>query len=317
MEVLFFVPTYNERENLPELARRLYALGLNSGLLIVDDDSPDGTGDVADEIARQYPNVHVLHRKGRRGRGTAGVAGLRLASQLPAELVIEMDADLSHVPEDALRLIAAARGQDTSGTARTPGTVGVTGTQGTLPDVVIGSRYVPGGKVEGWGLYRKVNSGVANLISRHILGIRQRDATSGYRLFRRDLLRKVPWDWFISEGPSIVEEIMMACQRIGCRVIEVPITFVDRRTGTSKMTPRIVLKWIYFMVRMRLRRFPGPVTSPLLDKEGPGGVGRTAMQPPLTPPHQGGGLKDGSPHQEGGPDKEDTGRERPSHAEGK
>ncbi len=320
MEVLFFVPTYNERENLPELARRLYALGLDCGMLIVDDASPDGTGQVADELARQYPNIHVLHRTGKRGRGIAGVAGLRKASELPTQLVIEMDADLSHVPEDALKLVAAAWGEGTIGTSGTEGTVGERAKQTSkLPDVVIGSRYVPGGKVEGWGLYRKLNSGVANFISRYILGIRQKDATSGYRCFRREVLARLPWDWFISEGPSIVEEIMMACQRLGCRVVEVPITFVDRKTGTSKMTPKIVLKWIYFMVRMRLRRFPGP--SPLLDKEGQGGgcppsvgVMHKRVRPPLTPPYQGGepDVKTSSPYQGGEPD---TNASR--HAEGK
>lgn len=230
-KVLVFLPTYNECRNLPLLLERLFALGLDLSILIVDDRSPDGTGAVAEELALLYPGrVRVIHRDGPRGRGKAGILGLREAARMSVDYVVEMDADLSHDPAELPMLLAAARDAD----------------------VVIGSRYINGGKVESFGLVRELNSGTARLLTRLILGLNYSDTTSGYRVYRRDLLARLNWDCMISEGPSVVEETLFHLQQIRARVREVKITYQQRGSGQSKITPTIILRWIVDLLRIRL-----------------------------------------------------------------
>ncbi len=230
--ILVFLPTYEERGNLEPLAEELLAMREEIGLLIVDDESPDGTGEAADDLARQYPGrVDVIHRAPPRGRGLAGRDGLRHASQSGAELVVEMDADRSHRPEDLPALLKAAE----------------------QADVVLGSRYAQGGEVEGFGLRRQANSAVAGWLTRVLLGLHYSDPTSGYRIFRREALEAIPYENLISDGPTIVEETLLCLQARNFRITEVPITFQERQVGESKITLKLIAKWIWNLVRIRGR----------------------------------------------------------------
>lgn len=228
-KIVVTVPTYNERENIADLLRALLAVEPPVQVLVVDDDSPDGTAAAAASL--DDPRVTVLVRKEKRGRGYAGVAGFQAALAQGADLVVEMDADGSHDPRqlpDLLRAAAAA-------------------------DVVIGSRYCPGGRVVGYGLSRKLNSLVANTLARLILGVPPRDATAGYRVFRRRALEGIPLAAMFSPGPSIVEEILFWIYRRGFSVVEVPITFVNRTRGATKIRPLTIVTWIWTLLRVRWR----------------------------------------------------------------
>lgn len=231
--ILLILPTYNERENLASLVEEILALGL-SGLeiLVVDDQSPDGTGEIAEALARAHPNVWVIHRKPPRGRGLAGVEGFVFARNRGYEAAVEMDADLSHPPRYLPNLLALFE--------ETPGI-----------DLAIGSRYIRGGKIEGWPLWRHWNSAVANWVARKALGLRARDCTSGYRCFTRRALLAIPWESLSATGPAIVEEILMHFERAGLQHAETPITFVERQRGTSKVTPMTILRWLKELGRFR------------------------------------------------------------------
>lgn len=232
--VVVFVPTYNERDNLEQLVAELLALSPALRVLIVDDRSPDGTGALAEELARRTGRLEVMHRDPPRGRGLAGRDGLRRAAALDVDYVVEMDGDLSHQPAQLPALVAACQNAD----------------------VVIGSRYCAGGGVRGFGLLRRLNSGMAGLLSRLVLGLREADCTSGYRCFRRDVLAVLDYDAMVSDGPSIVEEILYEVHQRGFRVVETPITFVERARGRSKITPRLIARWIVNLLRVRLKPRP-------------------------------------------------------------
>lgn len=230
---LVFLPTYNERDNLEPLAEQILSISPEISLLIVDDQSPDGTGEIADRLAGTHAGrVRVIHRPPPRGRGLAGREGLQRASESDCEVVVEMDADFSHRPEDIPKLLETLEGAD----------------------VVLGSRYMPGGGAVGFGLRRRLNSRVARLLSRWVLGLSYTDPTSGFRAFRREALSSLPWDAFLSDGPTVVEETLYALQKRGYRIVEVPILFVERRVGESKISPGLVLKWIVNLIRIRLNR---------------------------------------------------------------
>ena len=219
---LVIVPTFNERDNLPMLADALMKLP-NVELLVVDDRSPDGTGDLADELARRYPGrIEVLHRTEHPGLGRSYVDGIRraLARTEPVDIICQMDCDLSHDPKHVPDLIAA--------TARA--------------DLVIGSRYVPGGQVVNWPLRRRFLSRFANLYIHAITRLAARDCTSGYRCWRREAIAALPLDRFGSEGYSFLVEMLYAASARGFRIAEVPITFVERRQGESKLTGGVLLE---------------------------------------------------------------------------
>jgi dolichol-phosphate mannosyltransferase len=230
-EIMVFLPTYNERENLALLTERLFGLGLDLSILVVDDSSPDGTGEVADQLARQHEGrFEVIHRQGTRGRGTAGILGLSRAAGVACKYVIEMDADLSHDPDEIPKLLQAAE----------------------QADLVIGSRYMEGGEAENFGLLRQLNSKVARLLTRMLLGLNYTDPTSGFRVYRRELLQQLPWERMISPGPSVVEETLYYIRQTGARIVEVPIHYRERHTGNSKITPGIIAHWILTLLKIRL-----------------------------------------------------------------
>jgi len=228
--VMAMLPTYNEAGNIRSLVEALLAMeGMH--VVVVDDDSPDGTWRIVGEMAERDPRVHLIHRRHVRGRGSAGVAGLRYAVEAGAELVVEMDADWSHHPRHIPAMVEAAR----------------------TADVVIGSRLVAGGGESGRSPFRHVITRLANAYIRLVLGLKIRDCTSGYRVFRREALERINLARMESNGPAIVQETLMACKRAGCRFAEVPIHFDPRRAGKSTLTMKILLNGLISVLRFRLR----------------------------------------------------------------
>ncbi len=232
--IVAVVPTYNERANLPRL---IDALLVHDGVrvIVVDDDSPDGTGAIADDLARARPDrVEVLHRTGPRGLGRSYVDGLRRALDSGADLICQMDADFSHDPSQLPSLMAAAAGADV--------------------DVVIGSRYVPGGAIVNWPIRRRLLSRFANFYIRAVTRLRPRDCTSGYRVWRREALAALPFDRLVSDGYSFLIEVLFAAEEQGCRIVEAPITFVERREGESKLTRAVLAESAFTPWRLAATR---------------------------------------------------------------
>jgi dolichol-phosphate mannosyltransferase len=230
------LPTYDEAENIDALVRaalpRLEAAGVPHTILIVDDNSPDGTGRIADRLAEQHPQVRVLHRARKQGLGRAYLAGFTVALDNGAELVMEMDSDFSHDPADLPRLISAA------GAA----------------DLVLGSRYVPGGGVANWGLVRRTLSWGGSAYARIILGVPVRDLTGGFKCFNRRVLEALDLSQVHADGYGFQIELTYRAIQAGFTVTEVPIVFRERRVGQSKMTPRIALEAVWKVPALRLRR---------------------------------------------------------------
>jgi dolichol-phosphate mannosyltransferase len=233
-EITVALPTYNEIENLPDIASEILTHGYR--LLIVDDNSPDGTGDLADDIASGNDHVSVLHRERKQGLGPAYVAGFDKAIAEGAEIVIEMDADFSHDPADLPRLVAAV-------------------SDGA--DLAIGSRYVPGGSTPDWPLVRRLISRGGNLYARTMLGIPTRDATAGFRAFRANALRRLPYAEAEASGYGFQVEMTWKAHEAGLKVVEVPISFRDRTRGTSKMGMRIVAEAMWLVTVWGLGRMTG------------------------------------------------------------
>ena len=211
------VPTYDEADNLAWLVGRILASVPHADVLVVDDSSPDGTGAIADRMAAQDPRIQVLHRPTKEGLGKAYLAGFRWALAQDYDLIGEIDADGSHQPEQLPRLLAAIEDAD----------------------LVIGSRWVPGGSVTNWAFTRELLSRGGNLYTRLLLGIHVRDATAGYRLFRRTTLEKIDLDDVSSYGYVFQADLAFRTLRAGLRVVEVPIEFVERVRGESKMSPSV------------------------------------------------------------------------------
>jgi dolichol-phosphate mannosyltransferase len=228
------LPTYNERENLEAMLRALAPLDVN--VLVVDDNSPDGTGEIADRLAAELDFVSVLHRERKEGLGPAYLAGFRRALADGAELVLEMDCDFSHNPTDVPRLIDACR-------------------QGA--DLALGSRYVPGGGTENWGLGRRIVSWGGSFYARLLLGVRVRDLTGGFKCYRRRVLETIDLGDIHSKGYAFQIEGTYRTIRKGFRVVEVPIRFVDRTEGTSKMSRAIVLEAVTKVPSLRLAALSG------------------------------------------------------------
>jgi dolichol-phosphate mannosyltransferase len=231
------LPTYNERENLELMIAALgEALDTSQDrVLVIDDGSPDGTGEIADRLASEHSWVSVLHRTTKEGIGPAYVAGFRQALVEGAELVLEMDCDFSHNPADVPRLIAAAESAD----------------------LVLGSRYAPGGGTANWGLVRRVVSRGGCLYAQVILGMRVRDLTGGFKCFRRPTLETIDLDALSAHGYAFQIETTYRVKRAGLRIQEVPITFVERRAGASKMTGSIVAEAMWKVPLLRLRALTG------------------------------------------------------------
>jgi dolichol-phosphate mannosyltransferase len=215
---LVIIPTYQERENLPRILARLFAANPGVHALVIDDGSPDGTGEVADEWAARDDRVQVLHRAGKSGLGAAYITGFRWGLERKYEILVEMDADGSHAPEQLPRLLHALE----------------------HADLVLGARYVPGGTVVNWPKYREVLSRGGNVYSRIALGVGLHDITGGYRAYRAAVLEKLPLDQVESHGYCFQVDLAWRAIQEGFRVVEVPITFTEREIGDSKMSGGIV-----------------------------------------------------------------------------
>ena len=233
--VLVIVPTYNEAENLERILGRLADSVPTAHALVVDDGSPDGTGELADKLAARDPRVHVLHRTAKSGLGRAYVAGFLWAREHGYDVVVEMDADGSHAPEQLDRLLAAL----------------------VDADLVLGSRYVPGGRLQNWPRRRELLSRWGNRYVRAALGIPLRDATGGYRAFRAEVLRALPLAEIASQGYCFQVELAWRSVRAGFRVREVPITFTERAAGESKMSGSIVREALWRVTRWGVGRLCG------------------------------------------------------------
>lgn len=236
MDTFIIVPTYNEADNLPKLLIEILNLPVEVAAIIVDDGSPDGTGDIAEKWAAQNPGrVFPLHRKGKLGLGTAYVAGFRRAFELGAERVITMDVDFSHNPRYIPDLIAKS--------------------ESASADVVIGSRYVSGGAMLYCPWYRIALSTGANMIARAALGLKAHDTTAGYRLYRRDVLDSINLGSIFSSGYSFLIEMLYLVERRGWRVAEVPIVYEDRMHGQTKISRNEIYRALYTVARLSFRRF--------------------------------------------------------------
>jgi dolichol-phosphate mannosyltransferase len=232
MKTMVVMPTYNEADNLVQIVAELMTLDLEGlEILIVDDNSPDGTGEIANEIAAQYADrVHVVHRQGKMGLGTAYVTGFHLGLESGADYIVQMDADFSHSPSYIPTFLEAMRDCD----------------------LVVGSRYVAGGAVdERWSPWRRFLSWGGNAYARLVTGLRIHDATGGFRCFRQQALRELDLDRISSEGYAFQIEVAYACQRAGLRLCEIPIYFEDRSMGLSKMSSRIILEAVWRVWQMR------------------------------------------------------------------
>ena len=232
MKIAVVIPTYNERENLPKITAQLIALPLDLRLLVIEDNSPDGTGQVADELTRQYPGrVSVMHRTGKLGLGTAYISGFKQLLATDADAIGQMDADFSHPPEKLLEMITAL--QDV--------------------DIAAGSRYIPGGSLdEKWPFWRKALSGFGNIYARTILGISLKDVTGGFRLWKRQTLEAFPLDEIKANGYVFQVEMAYVAQKLGFRFKEIPIHFNERIYGQSKMNFRIQIE-----AALRVWELPG------------------------------------------------------------
>jgi dolichol-phosphate mannosyltransferase len=228
------LPTYNERENLEPMLQALSPLGVR--VLVIDDNSPDGTGELADRLARELDFVSVLHRERKKGLGPAYLAGFKQALADGADLILELDCDFSHDPADVPRLIAACE----AGAA-----------------LALGSRYVEGGGTVNWGLVRRLVSAGGSLYARALLGVRIRDLTGGFKCYRRDVLERIDLDAIHSKGYAFQIETTYRVLRAGFTVVEVPITFADRTVGHSKMSRAIFLEAVKKVPALRLAALMG------------------------------------------------------------
>jgi glycosyltransferase involved in cell wall biosynthesis len=238
-QVQVIVPTYNEAENIGELVPMLLDLPLDLGVIVVDDNSPDGTGALADALAAQNPGrVTVIHRAGKLGLGTAYLSGFVVALKEGTPFVITMDADFSHHPRYIPAMVEA-------------GQAGA--------DLVIGSRYAPGGSNPDFPFHRRVLSRGANLIARTLLGLHARDATAGFRCYRREVLETLPLETIFSSGYSFLVEMLFLVERAGFKVAEVPICFEDRQKGMSKISRQEIFRAGYTVFRLAFRRIANRV----------------------------------------------------------
>ncbi len=236
------LPTYNEIENIGVMVPMLLELPLDLAVIIVDDNSPDGTGEVADSLAQAHPGrVHVIHRAGKLGLGTAYLAGFTHALGLPGvERVMSMDADFSHHPRYIPAIVAKS----------------------AEADLVIGSRYVRGGATPDFPPLRVALSFIANLFAHVLLGLRARDATAGFRCYRRIVLETLPLDRIFSNGYSFLVEMLFLVQQAGFTVAEVPITFMDRQRGQSKISRAEITRAMYTVLRLFARRIRRAISAP-------------------------------------------------------
>ena len=229
---IIILPTYNEADNLEPMVQAILSLNHGFSILVVDDNSPDGTGDIADTLSAAHPEVHVLHRQTKSGLGPAYIAGFEWALALDYTHIFEMDCDFSHDPQDLPRLLAEAKNAD----------------------LVIGSRYVPGGSTPDWTAKRRIISRGGNLFSRTLLGLKTRDCTGGFRCYHREALQLIPWEEICPQGYGFQVGVVFHLERMDAQIREIPITFRDRRVGQSKMSSGIVEEALTYVLRLAWRR---------------------------------------------------------------
>lgn len=235
MPAAVVIPTYNESDNIPNLVAEILALPIGAHVIVVDDNSPDGTGALVDSIAAKESRVHGVHRPAKLGLGTAHIAGMRHAFSLNLDPIVTMDADFSHHPRYIPGLLAGLQEFD----------------------VMIGSRYVSGGGTRGFSLQRKILSNGANAFARLMLGLKATDCTAGFRAYRRPVLDSIDLDRIFSDGYSFLIELLFLCQTCGWRIGEAPIIYEDRRAGTSKISRAEIYKATYTVLRLFWRRVRG------------------------------------------------------------
>lgn len=232
MKPIIIIPTYNERANIEKLLRHLFRLptpGLE--IIVVDDNSPDGTADIVEKLTKEYP-VHLIKRPGKLGLGSAYIAGFKAALVQGAEYIFEMDADFSHDPDDVVRLLAAAQNVD----------------------LVIGSRRVQGGKIIGWGWTRKAMSTGAMWFARMLLHLKTKDVTAGFRCFHRRVLDTIHLDTITSNGYAFQEELLYRTEQSGFLIKEIPVTFVDRQEGKSKLSKKDIIEFFVVMGKLKIMK---------------------------------------------------------------
>ena len=232
MHALVFIPTYNEQENIENLISEILGLNLDISILVVDDNSSDGTGKILEKISKALPRLSVIHRFDRQGRGLAGIAGFKYAVKQNADYIIEMDADFSHHPKYIPLFLEEIEDCD----------------------VVIGSRMVKGGAVLDRSYLRNILSHLGQYFIRFILNLNIRDSTSGFRCFRRSCLESIDWDKLISRGPSIIEETNFYLRKGGFKIKEVPIVFKERQKGCSKLNLFKICDVFYRLIKLRLAK---------------------------------------------------------------
>ena len=242
MKTIVVIPTYDEKDNVAKMADAVFAAaqGMPSGsleILFVDDNSPDGTGDVVEQMMKTEPRIHCLHREKKEGLGRAYVAGFAQAIADGADLVIQMDCDFSHDPKDVPRLVAA-----------------MTPDAGPAPDLVIGSRYVKGGDTPGWPFKRRLISRAGGIFIRLVTGMPLRDPTGGFKCWRTSTLRKIDFETVGSKGYSFQLEMNHRAWKAGCAIREIPIVFTDRVAGYSKITAGIATESIKIALKLRFGR---------------------------------------------------------------
>ncbi|MBI5877354.1 MAG: polyprenol monophosphomannose synthase [Chloroflexi bacterium] len=237
-KVMVMVPTYNERDNIEALITQILAQPLDAEIVVVDDNSPDGTGALVDAFAAREPRIHPLHRRTERGRASAGIAGFKFALARPdVSLVVEMDADFSHDPAHLPALVAAA----------------------SEADVAIGSRYVPGGKQVNCTPRNVLFSRVINLVNWFVLGVHVHDASGGYKCYRRKALETIDLEHYVARAYSVGVETLLKCQKHGFTFKEIPITFVNRRLGQSKANLKVLVEYPTSVVKLWWRNLLGRV----------------------------------------------------------
>ena len=234
MKTLIIIPTYNEYENLPPLLETIFSYIPQTDILIVDDNSPDGTGELVDTIALTDKRVHAIHRSGKLGLGTAYVTGFKYAIAHNYDAAFEMDADFSHDPQYLPNFLTAIEDAD----------------------LVIGSRYIPGGATPNWSIIRRLISGCGNIFARVVLGMPIHDCTAGYRCYRREVLESIDLESIESQGYGFQVELAYRVMKRGFRIVETPIVFMDRRVGKSKMSRTIVLEAFTYVLRTRFGKQP-------------------------------------------------------------
>lgn len=233
MKTILVIPTYNEAENIAKLISKIFALQIpDLEILIVDDNSPDGTANIVRDIQIQNPHLHLLQRAGKLGLGSAYIAGFKKALELEANHIFEMNADFSHDPEDIPRMLEATKNSD----------------------LVIGSRKIPGDKVIGWGFIRKLMSNGAMWFSHLLLGLKPMDVTAGFRCFKSKVLKSIDIDTIKSNGYAFQEELLYRTQKAGFKITEVPVIFIDRQEGKSKLSKKDILEFFWIMIKLKFKK---------------------------------------------------------------